>query len=166
FHGNIKERLPQGGAGMVPDIMFSGVEVSVETTEGENEVNITLPANAGGTEVGTITLAVSSGAALAFTNQDGLVYRDSNNSFLSPIAGSSASALLRQVPGYDDIYNGDEFTGSSSSYPYIDVLLTRSQLVNQFHARAFVSKSAVVSFPSANIPTTWSASLPITVTVQ
>ncbi|MFS1899769.1 hypothetical protein BCU22_022625 (plasmid) [Vibrio cyclitrophicus] len=165
FHGNIKAVLPQGIPGMVPDIMFSGVEVSVDAVEGSSEVSITLPANDGDADTGTITFSIGSGAAVmtgTASSNIGVWYNGDDN----PVAGAAAHALLMQIPGLGDIYPGGEPVYTTSPYENIDGWIDNEDYNNQFHARAFVSKSAVVSFPSANIPTTWSASLPITVTVQ
>ncbi|MEZ9362685.1 hypothetical protein AB4175_22780, partial [Vibrio cyclitrophicus] len=166
FHGNLKARLPQGGAGMVPDIMFSGVEVSVDTVEGASEVSIALPANGGAGETGTITLDVSSGTAYAYTSAN-VTYEGNSNADDNPTAAGEALDMVRQVQGYMDYYgNPDNSALTGLMYSQSDNVMTLAAWTDQFHARAFVGKSAVVSFPSANIPTTWSASLPITVTVQ
>ncbi|MEZ9360454.1 hypothetical protein AB4175_11295 [Vibrio cyclitrophicus] len=164
FHGNIKSRLPQGGPGMVPDIMFSGVEVSVNTVEGSSEVSITLPANDGEADLGEVTLSVAAGAVFKVMDAtDGDVLRMGNEND-NPTAGARATERLMQVPEVDD--NVEDGVATDVDYAAVDSALVEAMIVDQFHARAFVSKSAVVSFPSANIPTTWSASLPITVTVQ
>nr|PMJ49112.1 hypothetical protein BCU22_18800 [Vibrio cyclitrophicus] len=164
FHGNIKGRLPVGGPGMVPDIMFNGESVLKDTIEGEHTMTVSIAASDGGDEVGTVQLHLTYGGAAAFNwHDDGSswVYNDTDT---NPTAAAAAYILMVAQPDYST-YHPSPTIGTQYGITDMDGAL-REQSTNQFHARAIVSESAVVSFPSANIPSTWSASLPITVTVQ
>nr|PMJ45150.1 hypothetical protein BCU22_05575 [Vibrio cyclitrophicus] len=153
---------------MTPDIAFNGESLS--SSPGVERVHfLTLPVNDGGSDIGSIHFEIEAGAAHAvgYMQNSNLVNQSGHNSDEAGAAGQKAWDRMVAVPGFQEDYsqNGD-FEGTDFTYYQMDQFLTDVSLLNQYQARAFAVREAVVSFPSANIPTTWSASLPITVTVQ
>lgn len=159
FHGNLKNVLPQGKSGITPEIKFSNTDVGKDFGK-----LVTITATGGNGESGIIAFDISSGAASAFTNTPSQTIQTNKND--APKAGAAALTLMESTTGYSTYYTIGGSHSINSRYENIQLSLGADHKTNQFAGRAFTVESTKLSFPTASIPATWTASLPITVTVQ
>ena len=163
------------GAGLTPVITIGeqGSTITADSAcESNSLCNVTLTAtgadtNNNPTADGTLTLSLEQGLALALTAPTGVRLRNANGvgaPNAAPIAVQlNTDAMARNgVTAYDDLPYNTDLSGGVEGFVH---LTSRYRNINAAVAIVQIGPS-VLSFPTALIPATWTASLPIEIVVQ
>lgn len=156
--GHLPGVLAVGIPGMEPMVSFNGVDVTSATET--NLIEVSVDANGNGSKVGAVTLAVTGAGWIKRTDANGEVQGiavEQGNAELTAWAKTTVTTInTNQETLIESTGSWAEFTAGYSSATVTDATA----------AVGYASKSATLSFPSSQVPTTWAATLPITIALN
>lgn len=174
LEGVMKEPVPSARPGLQPVITFGnqGSEYRWDTSvkRGTGVTKLSVTAKASGNHVigvtGQLQMTLSTEfAAQAEINLSG----PKVDAWFTPASynGSDAYALLKSQPYYDQLYNGIALIDDSTRANSSEILGKYDQGVTNASAALVVKATEFsLTFPTASIPNAWTATLPISITVN
>ncbi|GAB2649528.1 F4 family fimbrial subunit [Vibrio panuliri] len=174
-----------GGAGMTPVVTIAGTKWNEDNSASPRSVTVTTTTGTGESattaNTGTMTFDVTQGVSIALRYADltgsgfkSIVYDGVSAPVSVPILLTAAQIMRNNVKHFSAVYTNED-TSAGSNFFQNDILrFLRGDIGkadigrNSFVSAGYASKinNFKLVFPTASVPTSWNATIPVTISMK